>query len=159
MVRNRRDRSCRRECFLGIPEEVRDLEFGDMRVQAIGTVHSSLKRTEDCPRQGFEDAPEAEIEIFPAFLEGLDGLEAGRELLVLTWLHLADRSVLKVHPRGNPGAPLKGVFATRSPARPNPIGLHRVTLLGREGGRLRVAPLEALHGTPVADIKPVIGER
>jgi len=145
--------------FLRMPEEVWNVDYGDMRVQAVGTVHSPLKRTEDCPRQGFEDAPEAEIEIFPAFLEGLDGLEAGRELLVLTWLHLADRAVLKVQPRGNPGAPLKGVFATRSPARPNPIGLHRVTLLGREGGRLRVAPLEALDGTPVADIKPVIGER
>ena len=136
-------------------EEVWDVECDDMRVEAIGKVHSPLKKREDCPRQGFEDAPEAEIEIFPAFLEGLDGLEAGRELLVLTWLHLADRSVLKVHPRGNPGAPLKGVFATRSPARPNPIGLHRVTLLGREGGRLRVAPLEALDGTPVIDIKPL----
>ena len=145
--------------LIRMTEEVWNVDYGGMRVEPIGRVHSPLKRQEDCPRQGFEDAPGAEIEIFPAFLEGLDGLEAGRELLVLTWLHLADRSVLQVHPRRNPEAPLKGVFATRSPARPNPIGLHRVTLLEREGGRLRVAPLEALDGTPVADIKPVIDER
>ena len=135
------------------------MEYGDIRLQPIGKVHSSLKNRADCPSQGAEGAPEAEIEIFPDFFDGLDGLEEGKDLLILTWLHLADRSVLQVHPRRNPGAPLKGVFATRSPARPNPIGLHRVTLLEREGGRLRVAPLEALDGTPVADIKPVIDER
>ena len=135
------------------------MEAGKMELRPVGRVHSSLKRREDCPSQGCENAPGAEIEIFDEFLDCLDDLEAGREILILTWLHLSDRDRLKVHPRGNPDVPLKGVFATRSPSRPNPIGLHRVLLTEKKGGRLSVEPLEALDGTPVIDIKPVVNER
>ncbi|NLA90294.1 MAG: tRNA (N6-threonylcarbamoyladenosine(37)-N6)-methyltransferase TrmO [Synergistaceae bacterium] len=131
----------------------------NMDLRPVGRVHSPLKRREDCPSQGCEDAPGAEIEIFDDYLDCLDGLEAGREILILTWLHLSNRDLRKVHPRGNREAPLRGIFATRSPARPNPIGLHRVRLVEKKGGRLKVEPLEALDGTPVIDIKPVLGER
>ena len=124
----------------------------------VGTVRSSLARLEDAPMQGYEGAPEAWVEVEPAFVEALDGVSAGDELVLLTWLHLGDRDVLKVHPRSDPDRPLTGVFATRSPDRPNPIGLHRVSVLAREGERLRVAPLEAVDGTPVIDIKPVLEE-
>lgn len=135
------------------------MEVFNMELRPVGRVHSPLKRRKDCPSQGNENAPPAEIEIFEEFLECLDGLEAGREILILTWLHLSERNRMKVHPRGNPDVPLRGVFATRSPSRPNPVGLHRVTLTDIEGCRLRVEPLEALDGTPVIDIKPVINER
>lgn len=132
------------------------MEKDDMMLRVIGRVISPLKNKEDCPRQGYEDAPEAKIVVGPAFLDGLDGLEEGCDLMILTWLHQAERDVLKVHPRGIKEAPLKGVFATRSPFRPNPIGLHRVTLLEKKEGLLRVKPLEVLDGTPVVDIKPVV---
>jgi L-fuculose-phosphate aldolase len=130
----------------------------NMRLFQVGVVRSSLAARADCPKQGFEGGVEAEVLVAPEYREGLDGLEPGRDVLLLTWLHRAERDVLKVHPRGNTEAPLKGVFATRSPARPNPIGLHRVKILEleKERGRLRVAPLEALDGTPVLDIKPVL---
>jgi tRNA-Thr(GGU) m(6)t(6)A37 methyltransferase TsaA len=123
----------------------------------IGRVRSTLTRRSDAPRQGDEGAPDADLEIEPAFLPALDGLSAGQEILVLTWLHQADREVLAVHPRDDLRNPLTGVFATRSPDRPNPIGLHRVELLAVEAGRLRVRGLEAIDGTPVIDIKPVLG--
>jgi len=132
------------------------MEDTDLTLIIIGRVSSPLKTREECPRQGFEDAPEAEIFLGSAFWEAADGLEPGRDILVFTWLHQADRSILKVRPGRNPEAPLKGVFATRSPVRPNPIGLHRVKLLEKDGGRLLVAPLEAVNGTPVIDIKPLI---
>ncbi len=120
----------------------------------IGIVRSSLKRLEDAPRQGEEGAPEAWVEIYPQFLDALEGIVSGTEVILLTWFHLADRETLQVHPRRDPNRPLTGVFATRSPARPNPIGLHRVTVLevDRERG-IRVKPLEAIDGTPVIDIK------
>jgi tRNA-Thr(GGU) m(6)t(6)A37 methyltransferase TsaA len=92
----------------------------------------------------------------PAFRDGLDGIRAGDELIVLTWLDRASRKVLRVHPRGDPSRPEQGVFSTRSPARPNPIGLHRVEVLSVEAERLRVSNLEALDGTPVVDLKPVL---
>jgi tRNA-Thr(GGU) m(6)t(6)A37 methyltransferase TsaA len=127
------------------------------QLQPVGTVRSFLKRQAECPHQGWEGAPEAWLEIAPTFLDGLDGVAPGREVIVLTWFHEAQREVLKVHPRGNPDRPLRGVFATRSPDRPNPIGLHRVEVLEIENGRrLRVRPLEALDGTPIIDIKPVL---
>lgn len=106
--------------------------------------------------QGDEGAPEAWLEISPQAAPGLMGIMAGDELIVLTWLHLAERDVLQVHPRGDPDRPLTGVFATRSPDRPNPLGLHRVTVLQVGEQRLRVAPLEAIDGTPIVDIKPVL---
>lgn len=127
------------------------------RLRPIGIVRSSLKRREDCPHQGWEGAPDAWLAIDPAFTEGLDGNTAGCELVLLTWFHEAQRNVLKVHPRGNPENPLRGVFTTRSPDRPNPVGLHRVKVREVEKlGRIRVGPLEVLDGTPIIDIKPVL---
>jgi tRNA-Thr(GGU) m(6)t(6)A37 methyltransferase TsaA len=125
-------------------------------VQPVGVVRSTLTRLDDAPMQGYEGVPDAWVEVAPAFVEALDGLAAGDELVLLTWFHLAGRDVLKVHPRSDPARPLTGVFATRSPDRPNPIGLHRVTVLAIEGSRLHVQPLEAIDGTPVVDIKPVL---
>lgn len=129
------------------------------QLQPVGIVRSLLKQREECPHQGWEGAPEAWLEIAPAFLDGLDGIVPGSEVIVLTWFHKAQREVLKVHPRGNPQRPRRGVFSTRSPDRPNPIGLHRVEVLEIENGtRLRVSPLEAMDGTPVLDIKPVLAK-
>lgn len=125
-------------------------------VEPIGRVRSLLRRLEDAPMQGDEGAPEAWLELTPQSAPGLMGIRAGDELLVLTWLHLAERDVLQVHPRGDLNRPLTGVFATRSPDRPNPVGLHRVTVLEVAGHKLRVAPLEAIDGTPLVDIKPVL---
>jgi tRNA-Thr(GGU) m(6)t(6)A37 methyltransferase TsaA len=126
-------------------------------LRPIGVVRSRLKRREECPHQGWEGAPEAWLEIDPTFADGLEGIAPGSEVIVLTWFHEAQRSVLKVHPRGNIERPLRGVFSTRSPDRPNPIGLHRVEVLEiEEGTRLRICPLEALDGTPIIDIKPVL---
>ncbi|UCD34819.1 MAG: tRNA (N6-threonylcarbamoyladenosine(37)-N6)-methyltransferase TrmO [Nitrospiraceae bacterium] len=128
-------------------------------IQPIGLVRSPLKSLEDCPKQGWEGAPEAWLEIYPAFSGGLDDLKAGEEILVLTWLHLARRDLLKVHPRGDRETPLKGVFAMRSPHRPNPIGLHRVRVLEiTASGRVRVGPMEVVDGTAVIDIKSVADE-
>jgi tRNA-Thr(GGU) m(6)t(6)A37 methyltransferase TsaA len=126
-------------------------------LKQIGIIRSELKDIDDCPRQEREGAPGAWIEIDPAYYDALEGLEPGAEIVVLTWLHLADRSMLKVHPRGNPKNPLRGVFATRSPHRPNPIGLHKTRVLSVESpNRLQVRPLEVIDKTPVVDIKPVL---
>lgn len=131
-------------------------ENGSFLLHPIGAVKSTLHRREDAPRQGNEGAPEAWLQLAPQFMEALDGVKQGSEVVVLTWLHLGDRGCLKVHPRNDALAPPTGVFATRSPDRPNPIGLHRVTVLEIDPLRgLRVQPLEALDGTPVIDIKPV----
>ena len=128
-------------------------------LQPVGVVRSSLKSFEGCPKQGWEGAPDAWLEIDKAFTGALDGIPVGSEILILTWLHRGRRDLLRVHPRGNPNEPLRGIFATRSPDRPNPIGLHRVEVLEIEKpGRVRVRPLEALDGTPIIDIKPVIPE-
>ena len=121
-----------------------------------GIVRSSLKRLEECPHQGAEGAPDAWVEIEAEFVGGLEGIAPGSEVILITWFDESRRDVLKVHPRGHAQNPLRGVFATRSPERPNPIGLHRVEVLEIERpGRLRVRPLEALDGTPVLDIKPI----
>lgn len=126
-------------------------------LRPIGFVRSRLTAREDAPKQGSEGAPEAWVEIEPAFGEALDGIAAGQEVILVTWLHQGRRDVLQVHPRDDPENPLKGVFATRSADRPNPIGLHRVRVLEiADSVRLRVKPLEALDGTPVVDIKPVL---
>jgi tRNA-Thr(GGU) m(6)t(6)A37 methyltransferase TsaA len=124
---------------------------------AIGTVESSLTDRASAPKQGDEGAPEAWLAFEPRFGEALDGIEVGDDVLVLTWLDRAARDVLRVHPRSNPANPEQGVFATRSPDRPNPIGLHRVRVVAIEGLRVRVADLEALDGTPIVDVKPVLG--
>ncbi|HSN28421.1 MAG TPA: tRNA (N6-threonylcarbamoyladenosine(37)-N6)-methyltransferase TrmO [Kofleriaceae bacterium] len=125
-------------------------------VQAIGIVESPLRERGEGPRQGDEGAPETTIAIGDVYVPALDGIDAGDEVLVLTWLDRARRDVLAVHPRGEATRPLQGVFATRSPDRPNPIGLHRVRVLAIDGTRVRVADLEAIDGTPVLDIKPVL---
>ena len=123
-------------------------------VTIIGVVGSTLSDRAAAPRQGDEGAPDAWIAVDPAFAAALDGIAVGDRLVVITWLHLADREVLRTHPRGDTTRAEKGVFATRSPDRPNPIGLHPVDVLALDGNRLRVAPLEAIAGTPVIDIKP-----
>ncbi|MFO7985691.1 MAG: tRNA (N6-threonylcarbamoyladenosine(37)-N6)-methyltransferase TrmO [Desulfatiglandaceae bacterium] len=129
----------------------------DFRLTQIGVVRSPLKDLHQCPRQEREGAPEARIDMDPRYAEALKGLKTGKQIIILTWLHKADRERLKVHPRGNPAIPMRGVFSTRSPHRPNPIGLHQTRLLAFESPvSIRVAPLEAVDGTPVVDIKSVI---
>jgi tRNA-Thr(GGU) m(6)t(6)A37 methyltransferase TsaA len=125
-------------------------------IEPIGVIRSELTSREAAPHQGYEGAPEAWIEVNQTVGEGLEGIAAGDEIIVITWFHQADRDVLKVHPRGDRNMPLTGVFATRAPVRPNPLGLHRVTVLEIAGNRLRVEPIEAIDGTPVVDIKPVL---
>jgi len=115
-----------------------------------------LARQADAPKQGDEGAPDAWLVFDPAYAEGLRDLEVKDEILLLTWLDRADRGVLAVHPRDDARNPLRGVFSTRSADRPNPIGLHRVTVLEIGGTRLRVSDLEALDGTPILDVKPVL---
>jgi tRNA-Thr(GGU) m(6)t(6)A37 methyltransferase TsaA len=129
---------------------------GEIVLEPIGFVESPLTDAATAPKQGFEGAPEAWIVLVPEVLEGLDGIAAGNEIMVLTWLDRARRDVLRTHPRNDLSSPERGVFSTRSPARPNPIGLHRVRVLQVDGPRLLVCDLEALDGTPVVDIKPVL---
>lgn len=125
-------------------------------IRFIGKIHSELKRIEDCPLQENENAPEASITIFPEFMEGIQDIVVGSDVLLLTWLHLADRKVIKTKPRNNPEAPLTGVFSTRSPDRPNPIGLHSVKVLSiSEDDLIKVSGLEVVDQTPLIDIKPV----
>ena len=132
--------------------------MASFEVKAIGRVASPLTELEAAPRQADEGAPEAWLVFEPEVLEGLRSLQAGEEVIVITWLHRARRDVLSVHPRGDTSRARQGVFSTRSPHRPNPIGLHRVKITAVDGARLRVAELEALDGTPVIDLKPVLGE-
>ncbi|BDG05117.1 tRNA (N6-threonylcarbamoyladenosine(37)-N6)-methyltransferase TrmO [Anaeromyxobacter oryzae] len=127
-------------------------------LRPIGIIRSALKERSEAPRQGSEGAPDAWLDVQPWAREGLRGIAAGDELLVITWLHQGRRDVLRVHPRGDSRLPLAGVFATRSPDRPNPLGLHVVTVRRRLGSRLRIGPMEAIDGTPVVDVKPVLGE-
>jgi tRNA-Thr(GGU) m(6)t(6)A37 methyltransferase TsaA len=129
----------------------------DCTLHPIGHVRSPLRALDEAPRQGTEGAPDAWLEIAPGLAPALGGIAAGDELFVVTWLHRARRDVLEVHPRDDLSRPLAGVFATRSPDRPNPLGLHRVTVREISGHRLRVGPLEAIDGTPVVDLKPVLG--
>ncbi len=126
--------------------------------RAIGWVESELRQREDAPRQGDEGAPDAWVAFRPEMAAGLAGLRVGAQVLLLTWLHQARRDVLTVRPRGDASRPETGVFGTRSPDRPNPIGLHRVEILAVDGPRLRVRGLEAIDGTPVIDVKPVLGD-
>jgi len=128
-----------------------------MELIRVATVESPLTDREAAPKQGDEGAPDAALSFEPGFAAALDGVTAGTELLVLTWLDRASRDVLRVRPRDDPARPEQGVFTTRSADRPNPIGLHRVRVLAVDGLRLTVAGLEALDGTPVVDLKPVLG--
>jgi len=131
-------------------------EWVSARLRQVGVIRSTLKSRKGAPRQGSEGAPDAWLEVSGSALKGLHGLAVGDELIVITWLHQGRRDVLQVHPRSDPRNRLTGVFATRSPDRPNPLGLHTVTLRALRGGRLRIGPIEAIDGTPVVDIKPVI---
>jgi tRNA-Thr(GGU) m(6)t(6)A37 methyltransferase TsaA len=132
-------------------------------IAPVGTVQSSLTDPAAAPNQGDEGAPDAWLVFEPAVREALDGIGVGDDILVLTWLHRARRDVLRVHPRSDLSRPQQGVFSTRSPDRPNPIGLHRVRVLAVDGLRVHVNDLEALDGTPIVDVKPVLsrdaGER
>jgi len=122
----------------------------------IGKVRSTLEKLEDCPRQESESAPKASLEIFPEFLEAARDIKKGSQLVLLTWLHRGDRNEMETRPRNDPNAPLTGVFSTRSPNRPNPIGLHEANVVSVENGTINVSALEVLDETPIIDIKPKI---
>lgn len=126
-------------------------------VRPIGLVESPLRDLDEAPKQGDEGAPDAWLVLDDSVVQGLQGVAAGDRVVVLTWLDRASRDVLVVHPRGDRSRPATGVFNTRSPARPNPVGLHEVEVLEVDGARLKVRNLEAVHGTPVVDLKPVLG--
>jgi tRNA-Thr(GGU) m(6)t(6)A37 methyltransferase TsaA len=134
-----------------LPDDYRMIEL-----RQIGTVVSPLTDPAFAPKQGHEGAPEARLVFEPDMLAALDGIVPGDRIVVLTWLDRGDRDVLRVHPRDDPANPVKGVFATRSEDRPNPIGLHEVEVLAVDGATLSVRPLEAVDGTPIVDVKPVI---
>ena len=124
-------------------------------LRPIGILRSPLRTRADAPRQGHEGAPDAWVELDPQFAEGLRGIAVGDDLILVTWLHQGRRDTITVHPRGDKSRPLAGVFATRSPDRPNPLGIHPVKVIEAIENRLHVGPIEAIDGTPVVDIKPV----
>ena len=126
------------------------------QLRPIGVIRSKIKERKGAPMQGHEGAPDAWLEIHSFAAEGLHRLRSGDEVIILTWLHQARRETLQVYPRSDPRRRLHGVFATRSPDRPNPIGLHRVTIRRITKNKLRIGPIEAIDGTPVIDIKPVL---
>jgi tRNA-Thr(GGU) m(6)t(6)A37 methyltransferase TsaA len=129
---------------------------GAIRIEPIGIVESPLTDPASAPNQGDEGAPDAWLVFQRSVLEALEGIGAGDEIIVLTWLDRARRDVLRVHPRGDASRPQQGVFSTRSPDRPNPIGLHRVQVVSLDGPRIHVRNLEAVNGTPILDVKPVL---
>jgi tRNA-Thr(GGU) m(6)t(6)A37 methyltransferase TsaA len=122
-------------------------------LQPIGFIRSPLKHRSEAPKQGDEGAPDAWLDLAPEFLKGVEGISVDQEIILVTWFHKARRDVLKVRPRGRADLPETGVFGTRSPDRPNPLGLHRVKVLEILDRKLKVGPLEAIEGTPVVDIK------
>jgi tRNA-Thr(GGU) m(6)t(6)A37 methyltransferase TsaA len=127
-------------------------------LRAIGRVESTLTDLESAPRQPDEGAPPAWLVFEPAMFEALRSLQPGDEVIVITWLDRARRDALRVHPRGDTSREMEGVFSTRSPHRPNPIGLHRVKITAVDGTRVQVRALEAVNGTPIVDVKPVLNE-
>ena len=138
------------------PTTNRNAVLSDLQLIPIGYIRSSIKTRAEAPRQGIHGGPDAWVEVDPEFTDCLDGLAAGHEIVVVTWLHQGKRDVRKVRPQSVPNSPIMGVFATRSPDRPNPLGLHQVTVREIHGLRLRIGPMEAIDGTPVVDIKPVL---
>jgi tRNA-Thr(GGU) m(6)t(6)A37 methyltransferase TsaA len=139
-----------------VPTRRDAMEVGSTELRPIGVIHSELTHRTGAPRQGSEGAPDAWLEIDSWAVEGLDGLAVGDTIIVITWFHQAQRDVFRVRPRSDPRNPITGVFATRSPDRPNPLGLHAVRVHAIDGRRLRIGPIEAIDGTPVVDIKPVL---
>jgi len=139
-------------------EDVLERGRGTFPLTVVGVIESRILTVEQAPRQGHEGAPDAWLEVDAAFLPALTGIEAGDELIVVTWLHRACRWVLEVYPRDDRASAIAGVFATRSQHRPNPLGLHRVVVRERVGARLRIGPIEAINGTPVVDIKVVLDD-
>ena len=135
---------------------IRDSEGNRLVLRPIGVIRSVLKDRAKAPMQGSEGSPDAWLEVQPFAADALDGIRAGDDIVVITWLHRGRREVLKVYPRSDPQRRLTGVFATRSPDRPNPLGMHPVTVRKVAGNRLRIGPIEAIDGTPVVDIKPVL---
>jgi tRNA-Thr(GGU) m(6)t(6)A37 methyltransferase TsaA len=133
-----------------------DMIETEFALKPIGIIRSELVSREEAPNQGSEGSPDAWLEVYSAYAEGLEGIAVGDDVILVTWFHKAHRNVLKLHPRRDAKRPLTGVFSTRSPDRPNPLGLHRVTVREISGNRLRVGPIEAIDGTPVVDIKPVL---
>lgn len=131
----------------------------DLRLRPIGVIRSSIKKRSEAPKQGSEGAPDAWLEVGSPYARAVEGLAAGDQIIVVTWLHQARRDVMKVHPRSERNRPLTGVFATRSPDRPNPLGLHRVTVREIAETRLLIGPIEVIDGTPVVDIKPALSAR
>lgn len=125
-------------------------------LRPIGLIRSAIKKRSEAPKQGSEGAPDAWLVLNSFATEGIDGIKPGDEILVITWLHESRRDVLKVHPRSDPNRALTGVFWTRSPDRPNPLGLHRVTVREIVKSRMRIGPIEVIDGTPVVDIKPAL---
>jgi tRNA-Thr(GGU) m(6)t(6)A37 methyltransferase TsaA len=136
----------------------KETQMAEYVLRPVGFIRSGLKNVADAPRFYTEGAPDARLELLPAFRDGLDRMKPGRDIIVITWLHLAQRDVLKVHPQGDLALPLTGVFLTRSPDRPNPLGPHRCSVLALLPDGLAIGPIEAVDGTPVLDIKPVVGE-
>ena len=126
-------------------------------VEPIGFIRSRISNRKDAPSFYTEGAPNAFLHLKPKYRDGLDRMKVGDDIIIITWLHRARRDVMKVHPRGDASRPLTGVFLTRSPDRPNPLGLHRAKVLEISGNVLFVGPIEAIDGTPVVDIKPVVG--
>lgn len=128
----------------------------NFHIKPVGIIKSEIKTRSQAPKQGHEGAPHAWIEIDKNYFTAMKSIEPGQELIIITWMHKADRKILEVHPRGNKNNPIKGVFSTRSPDRPNPLGLHHVTVKEIKDNKIKVTPLECIDNTPVADIKPVI---
>jgi tRNA-Thr(GGU) m(6)t(6)A37 methyltransferase TsaA len=131
----------------------------DLTLRPIGYVRSPLTDPATAPRFETAGAPPSELVLSPDMLPALEGLAVGSEIFVLTWLHLADRTCLRVHPRANPDLPLRGVFSTRSPSRPNPVGLHKVRITAMDGPVVTVDAMEAINGTPIVDLKIVEGNQ
>ena len=133
------------------------MSINDYLLEPIGYIQSSIKQREDAARQGYEGAPDVWLVVNDKVAGALQGTSPGDDVILITWFHKSRRDVLTVHPRGDKNNPITGVFATRSPDRPNPLGLHRVKVLEIKGTSLKVGPIEAIDGTPVVDIKPVLG--
>jgi tRNA-Thr(GGU) m(6)t(6)A37 methyltransferase TsaA len=132
------------------------LSRDSLRLRQIGHVQSPITDPAAAPCQGDEGAPDCWLVFDSDMRQALEGVQAGTDIVVITWLHLANRDVRQVHPRGDPDRPLQGVFATRSPDRPNPLGLHTVKVLAVDDLRVRVQGLEAVDGTPIVDVKPTL---